>query len=436
MAISGIGSYSSNYGYYQAVSQMRLTQALSKNPKIQQSLKAVESVSSVSSYYQNGGLDFLKSYSSTMTDVMDSANALRGTNTKSAVNTLTATSSDTSVAEVSTKYASRIQTQMTVDVQSLAQAQVNVSSGVKGSEQASADMDFEVAGKSGSVAVKVSAQNDDGSLKTNREMLKEAAKQINAGDAGVKATVEEKDGVATLKLSGQSTGTGNTFRVSGDMGAAAGAQDVQTAASNAQYSVTTNLSSGGKVTLNYTSESNDVTLDDGRISATLKGVGETTVGRQMDSGKVVDAMSDLVDSYNSAVKFLQDNVSHGSGVSSQLSKLQSSLGSSSTLNRLGLSVQADGTLSLDKEKLTESLTESPDLTKDLVSGTSGIAQKLYSKATSALQTNSQSLVNYDLQEYEQSSVYDPLQFMGVYSKVGATQMNNYLNIGLLMNYLV
>ena len=53
---------------------MRLERALEKNPRYQQSLQAVKPVSRVSSYYNNGGLEFIKSYSSTMTDVMSAAN--------------------------------------------------------------------------------------------------------------------------------------------------------------------------------------------------------------------------------------------------------------------------------------------------------------------------------------------------------------------------
>ncbi len=432
MAIGRIGSYGRNYGYYQTLSQIRLGQALAKNPKIQESVKAVERASAVSSYYKNGGLDFLESYSSTMADVMDSANSLRDVNSKSVMSDLKTVSSDTDVADVSTRYPSRVPKEMTLDVEALAEAQVNASTGVKASEKASVDMDFEVSGSQGSVSVQVSAQNDDGTAKSNRTMLKEAAQQINAGKTGVRASVEEKDGVASLVLKGRETGTRNAFQVSGEMGAAGGAQEIKTEAANAQYSVTT----AGNITRNYTSQSNDITLDTGRISAKLKATGETTVSRQQDSDKVASAVSDLVESYNNAVNFLKDNADHGSGVSRQLRQLEGSLGSTSRLDRLGLSVQEDGTLALDEEKLTQSLKKEPELTKNLISGTNGIAQNMFSRASGAMRTNAQSLVEYDLQEYEQESLFDPLQFMGNYSRMGTTQMNNHYMVGLLMNYLV
>lgn len=433
MRIGGIGAYGSNFGYYQTISQIRLQQALEKNPKYQQTVQAVESASPVSSFYQNNGLDFLKSYSSSMGEVMDSANALRDVNSKNVMNDLEAVSSDPSVADVSLRYATKASKDMTLDVQTLAEAQVNASNAVKGSDMASADMDFTVsADHSGSsAAVKVSAFNEDGSAKTNRQMLSEAAKQINAGNLGIQASVAEKDGMSTLTLKSESTGTASTFSVAGDMGAATGAETVATAAADAKYSVTAD-----KITHSYTSQTNEVTLDAGRITTKLKGVGETNVSLQPNTEKVVGAMSDLISSYNDAVRFLGGNLSHGSGVAAQLNRFGNYLGADTTLNRLGITKQKDGTLALDKDKLGKSLAEEPGLTKGLISGTDGIAQNLFNKASGAMRANSESLVNYDLQEIDQQALYDPVQFMGMYSKLGATQMNNYASLGLLMNYLV
>jgi len=430
MAIGRISSYGNNYNYYQITSQMRLQKALAKNPKVQQSLQAVQRVDNVSSYSMSNGLNFLKSYSSEIADVMDSANSLRSGNTANVLNKLEPVSSDTSVADVSVRYASRTPKEMELAVESVAAAQVNTSSKVQGSEKAVSDMDFAVEGSKGSVSVNVSVLKDDGTERTNREMLREAAKQINARDTGVNASVTEKDGVASLNLKSTSTGTDSAFTVSGDMGAAAGAEEVSTAAENAKYSVT----SGG-VTRNYTSQTNDITLDYGRISANLKTAGETKVSMQADNDKVVSAMSDLVDKYNDTVKFLEDNTEHGRGVSNQLSRFRSYIATEGTLGKMGITKQSDGTLSLDTEKLTQALKEEPEFTRNLISGSNGFAQNVYNKASSAMRTNAESLISNDLEEINQASIYDPLQFMGT-SRFGVNQMNSYRTIGLLMNYLV
>lgn len=425
MAVGRVGS--SDYNYYQNVSQMRLERALEKNPRYQQSLQAVKPVSRVSSYYNNGGLEFIKSYSSTMTDVMSAANSLRSANSGSVANKMAAVSSDAAVAETALKYSSRASKEMTLDVQSVAKAQTNVSDGAKALDQAVSDMDFTVSQKGSSLSVQVSASKADGTTRTNKEMLEEAARQINAGNSGVTAALTEEKGIMTLKLQSKSTGTDHGFTVSGDMGAAAGAEKTVTAAQNAQYSVTE-----GNVTRNYTSQTNVVSLDTGRISAKLKDTGKTTVSLQADTEKIVKSMSELVDSYNNAVKFLDKNSDRGSGISQQLDRLGANLGSDSTLKRLGISKEMDGTLALDTEKLSKSLKEEPKLTKDLISGSNGIAQNLFHKAAGAMRTSPESLTNYETEESSQFSIYDPYQFMGRY---GTTQLN-YAMAGMLMNYLV
>ncbi len=425
MAIGRVGS--GNYNYSQNISQMRLERALEKNPRYQQSLQAVKPVSKVSSYYNNGGLEFIKSYSSAMTDVMSSANSLRSANSGSAANKMAAVSSDTAVAEAALKYSSRISKEISLDVQSVAKAQTNTSDERKALDQAVTDMDFTISQKESSQSVKVSVSKTDGKARTNKEMLEEAARQINAGNSGVTAELAEEKGVVALKLQSKSTGTDHGFTVSGTMGAASGAQNADTVAQNAQYSVTER-----NATRSYTSQTNDISLDTGRISAKLKDTGKTDVSLQADTGKIVKSMSEMVDSYNSAVKFLEKNVDRGSGVSEQLERLGSNLGSDSVLKRLGILQNEDGTLKLDTEKLSKSLKEEPKLTKDLISGSNGVAQNLFNKASGAMGTSPESLTNYETEDSNQFSIYDPYQFMGRY---GTAQMN-FAMAGMLMNYLV
>lgn len=430
MAIGGIGSYGSYYNYYQTLSQVRLEKALAKNPKYQKAVQPVESVDSVGSSFKSNAMDFLKSYSSTMSNVMQSANELRSSNAKSVQNDLTAVSSNTDVADVSLRYKYNTGKDVTLDVQSIATAQMNSSEGVKASGAAVSDMAFEVTGGKGAVSVSVSAVKDNGTAKTNREMLQEAAKQINAGGTGVQAAVSEKDGMAVIELKSSSTGTHSVFTVSGTTGAAQGIENVGNEAQNAEYTVTNQYG-----TQSYSSQNNKVILDAGRIEAELKGTGSTEITKQPDNDKIVKAMSNLVDSYNQAVKFLSSNVSHGKGVANQLNGFERVLGDSRIMDRLGISKEKNGTLELDKDKLKQSLEKEPELTRELITGSSGMAQSMFNKASSAMRANSASLVNYDLENYDQEMLYDPIQFMGMYSRRGAQQMNNFAAIGLLMNYL-
>lgn len=433
MAIGGIGSYGSYFNYQQSIGQMRLQQALSKNTRYMQGIQQTTGKGTYDgTSFKSNSMDFLKSYSTTMGNVMESANALRDTNNSSVMKKLDVASSDTAVATVSQRYPARTEQEFTIAVEQIAAAQQNVSSGVKASEAAAQDMSFSVNGSGGSVAVNVSALRDDGSTRTNRDMLNEAMKQINAGKSGVTASVTEKDGVASLSLTSDKTGTSSAFTVAGNMGAAAGADQVQRQGQNAEYSITS-----GKDKKSFSSQSNEITMDTSRIAVTLKGAGETTVSVSPDNSKIVSAVDNLVKSYNEARKFLGDNAGHGVGVSNQLASFERTLMDSKSMEKLGISKDKNGNLVLDKETLTKSLKEDPKLTKDLISGSNGLAQSAFQKSTSAMSANSASLVSRDLQEIDEAASYaDSYQFMNMYSRRGAYNMNNYAALGMMMNYLV
>lgn len=433
MTINGIGSSYNNYfSYQQAVSQVKLQQALAKNPKIQAYQKQMESVSDTyKEQYRSSSMDFLRDYSTTMSDVMQSANSLRANNTSGVMNTLVSGSSDASVASVSNRYTLRQEKDMTLDVAQLASAQQNVSQGVQSNAAAQQDMAFSISGAKGSFDINVSAMRSDGTAKTNSEMLKEAAAAINSTASGVTASVTQKDGKSVLTLESRNTGTNAAFQVSGQMGAAEGLQNVSAQAANAQYSVTAD----GK-TMQYTSQSNDVQLDYGRMQAELKGTGSTEISVRPDTDKIVSAVSDLLNSYNKAVDFLGDNAAHGQGAANQLQNFSRALASDKTLEKLGISTDKEGNLVLDKEKLVKSLKEEPGLTKQLLSGSAGLAQNLYNRGVSAMNTNSASLIHNDIQAINEYAIADPFQSMNLYSRSGAYTMNNYATLGLMMNYLV
>lgn len=432
MAINGISSYgmSGYYDYQAAISRARLQQALSRNPRI---VSAVESVNKVSSNFKSSSMDFLKSYNTVMSDVMQSANSLRGVNSSGIMNDYDVSSSDAAVAAVSERYALRSEKDFTLDVDQIAAAQENVSSGVRGGDIASENMDFtleSVSGKFDSLQIQVSSQNEDGSRKTNRQMLREAARQINAGGADVTASVVEKDGLSVLALKGRNTGTGAAFRISGQTGSASGIENADVEAQNAQYTVT-----DGDTSRTYTSQSNQIQLDYGKINATLKGTGTTTVSSKVDDSKIISAVSDLVTSYNKALTFLNDNAEHGSGVIRQLSSFAGDLASDKTLKMAGITTKKDGTLSLDKDALKKSLTENPSLTRSILSGAGSVSQTAFNRATSAMSANSASLISNDLTEIDQNSYMDPVNLMSMYAKNGR-MMSNYNAVGLLMNFMV
>lgn len=432
MAINGVNSRMGYYNYQSSINNFRLSQALSKNQRF---MEAVSPVSRVSNSYRNSSLTssmaFIKNYSNSMSDMMSSANALRSVNQSGVMNDLVVSSSDSSVATATEKLPVRNAQQIDVDVKQLAAAQVNVSEGVKASEKAQSDMDFTVGNALNSVNVKVSAANADGTAKTNAQMLKEAADQINSGSSNVKASVVQKDGVASLQLEGKYTGAANSFEVSGNLGAAAGAEAVKTEAANSKYSITT----GGKTT-QHESYSNDVYADSYRIGIELKGVGKASIKADVDSDKIASALSDLVGSYNSSLKLLNDNYDRGTGVDRQLRNLVAGLGSEESLKQLGITVNKDATLKFDKDVFAKNMKDNPSLTKSLISGPGGIADRAFNKGSSGMNVQSSSLINGDLMGAQADSITNPMNAFGSYSRSGAYAMNNYAAVGMMLNYLV
>lgn len=428
MAINRISSYGMGYYDYQSsINNIRLAQALSKNTKYIQSSSSVSPVTGS----LKDSIHFMKQYNSSMSDLMSAANALRSSNRSGIMNDLSVSSSNESVATAKEKFHLRDVKELTLDVTQLAQAQSNVSAGVKASDTASSDMNFSVGNGFNSVQVNVSATNDNGSAKTNLQMLREAASQINKDAANVRATVVEKDGIASLELTGTNTGVHNGFQVNGNLGAATGLDKVQTEAANSIYSVTAN----GK-TMQYESGSNDVSIDSTRIDVKLKGVGKTTIRSDVDPEQVADAVGDLVSAYNSSLKLLNDNYERGTGVDKQLRNLVAGLGPEQSLEKLGITVNKDATLKFDKNVLKKSLKENPSLTKDLISGTSGIANKAFNKAVTGMNANSNSLINYDIETAQYEAMSSPYHAFNLYSKSGAYTLNNYYALGMMVNYLV
>lgn len=429
MAINGINSYGMGYYDYQSsINNIRLAQALSKNQRYARS--SVSAVSPVKGPLKES-MNFMKTYNSTMSDLMNAANALKGSNRTSLANDLTVTSSNEDVATASKKLSIRDAKELTVDVTQLAQAQTNVSTGVKASDTAAGDMNFSVGNGVKSVNVSVSAVNEDGSSKTNVQMLREAADQINKGDANVRATIVQKDGKASLELTGTYTGAYNGFQVSGELGAAGGLDTVQTEAADSIYSVTMN----GKTT-KYESYSNEISVDNTRIGVTLKGVGKTTIRADVDADKTVSAVGNLVDAYNSSLKLLNDNYGRGTGVDRQLRNLVGGIGPEKSLEKLGITVNKDATLKFDKEVLKKNMAKDPSLTKDLISGASGIATRAYGKAVAGMNVKSSTLINNDIESAQAETMNSPYHAFNMYSRNGAHALNNYYALGMMMNYLV
>lgn len=429
MAIGGIGSsYNNMYGIYSNYNNYRLQTALAKH-----GMSGTNSTrtSGTGTSVNSGSVDFLKQYNTTMSNLLSSANALMAANGTGVMSDLSVSSSDTDVADASINYRPREAKTFAVDVQQLAQAQQNNSTGVTGGQLATEGMDFKIESAQGrTINVNVSALYDDGTAKTNRQMLREAAAQINQAGGSVRAKVIEEDGNVSLQVSGKETGQHNSFSVTGDLGAAKGLERETMIAQNAEYTVTEN----GRTT-SHASDTNSIGLDLGRINVQLKDTGSVNISTAPDDKKIVSAVEDLVKSYNSAIELLSANSGRGSGVERQLRNMLMGIAPEKSLDLVGITTNKDGTLKVNAETLTEKLQKDPSLTKEILSGANGMASRAYGKATSGLEANSVSLINNDLKSAEVDNVTSEYNFMNMFARSGAYNLNNYYALGLMVNYL-
>ena len=435
MAINGIGSSFNNmYSLQNNYNNYRLQMALAKSGLSNTNrTTAGTGTSTGTSAAANGSVDFLKRYNTVMADLLSSANALMGANTSGVMNDLSVSSSDTDVAQASIQYRTRTMTakDMQVDVRQLAQAQQNTGNEVMGAQEAEGNMNFQIESAQGGVInVNVNSLYDDGTTKSNRQMLREAAQQINSAKGNVSAKVVENDGKVSLQITGKETGLQNAFTVSGEMGAAKGAEREAVSAQNALYNVTEN-----GVTKSYASDTNSVSLDLGRIGLQLKDTGSVNISTAPDTKKLVSAVEKLAESYNSAIAFLGSNTGRGSGVERQLRSLLLGIAPEKSLDLLGITTNSDGTLKVNTETLTEKLNEEPGLARDIIGGANGMGARAYNKAQSAMGVNSVSLINNDLKTAEEENMTNEFNFMNMFARSGAYNMNNYYALGLMVNYL-
>ncbi len=430
MAINGIGSsYNNMYGIYNSYNNYRLQTALAKH-----GLSGSNNTSSrtgTAMGTNNASVDFVKQYNTTMANLLSSANSLMAANSSGAAADLSVTSSNTDIAQASIQYKPREAKTMTLDVQQLAQAQQNNSSEVLGGQTATENMNFKIESAQGRVInVNVNSVYDNGAAKTNRQMLREAAEQINSAGGSVRAKVIEKDGNVSLQISGKETGLQNAFTVSGNFGPAKDMDQEITSAQNAQYNVTEN-----GVTRSYASDTNNIGLDLGRIGVQLKDTGSVQISTAPDDKKIISAVEDLVKSYNSAIELLSSNSGRGSGVERQLRNMLMGLAPEKSLDLVGITTNKDGTLKVNAETLAEKLKKDPTLTREIISGANGMAARAYGKATSALEANSVSLINNDLKSAEIDNMTNEYNFLNMFARSGAYNMNNYYALGLMVNYL-
>ncbi|GEM_PF-629924 len=450
MAVNGIGSYSdyqsqslysllrasNNSKYVDPISKVINEASTSETSTSGTSTSGASTSSSSASGSSSSVSGFLRDYQSALTGIEDAAAKLNLGSSKNVFNDFQVASTDEDVATVSRDYKLRSDTDITLNVQSLAQKQQNISASHYGQEavEPGADMEFRIDGAAGSAMVSISSTNDNGTAKTYNQMYQDAAKAINAQNAGVKASVSNVEGKVSLVLTSVSMGEAGGFTVTGNAGSSAGIETAATAAQDAVYTVTENGQSQ-----TYKSSTNNISLDYGRIGVQLKDTGETQIYAGIDADAVTSAVEDLISNYNSAMSVLSKNSGAGIGASNHLASFKRGLADEKTLELLGITYNKDGKLTLDKDVLKNALETDYDRAKDLLGGQFGIAQKAMTKANNALSDSVERIVSNSVSKSSASSTANGLtdtssfKYMSRFARSGAYNMGNYYAVGLLLN---
>lgn len=224
-----------------------------------------------------------------------------------------------------------------------------------------------------------------GENETNLEVQERLVRLINNSDIGIRASLAESEGRTSLRLTSESTGLAAgrdvIFAVSDDHtskthGAVEylGLDYVSREPANARFSV------NGE---EHTSPSNHLTLDQlfsVRLTGVSSGDQPTKIGLKTDVESLTDNVSHLVGGYNDFIKAASSYLETQSR-SRQLIREMKGIASvyGESLGTMGLNLEEDGTLAIDRDTLRQTATQTMDL-NETFSSLKGFSSMLLRKS--------------------------------------------------------
>lgn len=172
----------------------------------------------------------------------------------------------------------------------------------------------------------------------------------------------------------------------------------------------------------------------GKAGRPADGTAATPTQENVD--KTAEAVQKMVDQFNSTLKTMNDNASRGPGVEKQIARMVSLPTSERSMEQVGITVNKDGTLKVDSDKLKTALKENTSVAQDVIGGSFGMARGIQMDAQTGLRQTPSTLIARDLASMKQQQMGDSLSQMGMYSKSGVYNMANLNSVGVLMNMLI
>lgn len=230
----------------------------------------------------------------------------------------------------------------------------------------------------------------------NKDALTQIAGQINSAKVGVTASIETKNGMSSITLTSNDTGKANEFTAdfSGNLNKLS--MEQTSSAQDAKYKV------DGQ---EFTSASNSVKLGDTGLTAKLEGTGRANIERGIqNSQNITNTVKNFVSDYNKASSFLNENSSKSSAISNLAYSYSSTRFQASALDKIGITTNAKGQMTVNEQRLETALAQRPDETKKLLNNLSENAKQ----RTQAAVTNAAKL--YEAPKFDSSQGYS-----GVYN---------------------
>jgi flagellar hook-associated protein 2 len=249
----------------------------------------------------------------------------------------------------------------------------------------------------GTLSITVGDKTMDLSIDSKNNSLASIRDAINkaSDNPGVSATIVNGTDGAHLVLSGTRTGAANGFTVSssgGDGGLAALNYDASASTGNSLSVITAAADALYTIDgLAANSAGNSISDAIDGLTLNLSAVGTSTVTVANDPSKATSALTNLVNTYNSFVGIYQNLTKYDTttgtagamigdatlnGIKSTLTRIVGGSANGASLSSIGISLQVDGTLKLDNDKLTKALADGGKQVSDLFGGDNGFSRQL------------------------------------------------------------
>lgn len=225
----------------------------------------------------------------------------------------------------------------------------------------------------------------------SRDGLADIIDRINNSDAQVMATYDATEDKLVLTALYTGSKTVQMTDVSGNFLEAVGLDSAtQSLGDNAAYYID-EINGGGILT----SSSNDISGVISGVSFTLTDKGDATITVTDDTEAAISAINAFVTQYNNAINTIgtvtaKDGILQGDSSANRLKNnlrqytmnlVSSVSGNLNLASKIGISIDKNGTMTLDEEALKEAMAENSGAVHELFNSTDGIATRLSNELT-------------------------------------------------------